>query len=164
MTYRAGQISATLADGNANSVVAAGVNGGTITLSATENINIVGDGAIMGFANANTTIAKDTTTLASQNVRTVQSANSTISRVDAALTAISSLRSNFGAIQSRFESTITNLQTTTENLTASRSRILDTDFAEETAKMTRAQILQQAGTAILAQANAVPQNVLSLLR
>ena len=97
-------------------------------------------------------------------MRTVTAANSTIQRVDSALTAISSLRSNFGAIQSRFESTITNLQTTTENLSASRSRILDTDFAAETANMTKAQILQQAGTAILAQANAVPQNVLSLLR
>jgi len=148
----------------ANSSTAAGVNGGTLTLSATENIQVTGDGAIMGFASAGFTIAKDTTTLSSQNVRTVAGANSTISRVDAALTAISSLRSNFGAIQSRFESTITNLQTTTENLTASRSRILDADFAAETAQMTKAQILQQAGTAILAQANSVPQNVLSLLR
>jgi flagellin len=163
VTYRDGTIG-TVANATANSTDATAVNGGTITLSATDNIVVTGDGAIMGFANANTTIAKDTTTLGTQNVRTVTAANSTIQRVDAALTAISSLRSNFGAIQSRFESTITNLQTTTENLTASRSRILDTDFAEETAKMTRAQILQQAGTAILAQANAVPQNVLSLLR
>jgi len=162
--FRAGQISATLADANANSAVAAGVNGGTLTLSATENIQVTGDGAILGFASAGFTIAKDTTTLSSQNVRTVSAANSTIQRVDAALTAISSLRSNFGAIQSRFESTITNLQTTTENLTASRSRILDADFAAETAQLTKAQILQQAGTAILAQANSVPQNVLSLLR
>jgi flagellin len=67
-------------------------------------------------------------------------------------------------MQSRFESTISSLQATTENLAASRSRILDTDFAAETANLTKAQILQQAGTAILAQANAVPQNVLSLLR
>jgi flagellin len=163
VTYRDGTVG-TVATATANSTDVTAVNGGTITLSATDNIVVTGDGAIMGFASANTTVAKDTTTLGTQNVRTVTAANSTISRVDAALTAISSLRSNFGAIQSRFESTITNLQTTTENLTASRSRILDTDFAEETAKMTKAQILQQAGTAILAQANAVPQNVLSLLR
>jgi flagellin len=77
---------------------------------------------------------------------------------------VSSLRSTFGAIQNRFESTIANLQSVSENLSASRSRILDTDFAAETANLTRAQILQQAGTAILAQANAVPQNVLTLLR
>jgi flagellin len=163
VTYRDGTIG-TVANATAGSTNAAAVNGGTVTLSATDNIVVTGDGAILGYATANTTIAKDTTTLASQNVRTATAANSTISRVDAALTAIGSLRSNFGAIQSRFESTITNLQTTTENLSASRSRILDTDFAAETANLTKAQILQQAGTAILAQANAVPQNVLSLLR
>jgi flagellin len=67
-------------------------------------------------------------------------------------------------VQNRFSSTIANLQTTSENLSASRSRILDADFAAETASLTRAQILQQAGTAILAQANSIPQNVLSLLR
>ena len=164
VVYRDGTLTAVLADAVAYSTVVGAVNGGTLALTASENIVVTGDGAIMGFATANTTIAKDTTTLASQNVLTVTAANSTIQRVDAALTAISTLRSTFGAIQSRFESTITNLQTTTENLAASRSRILDTDFAEETANLTKAQILQQAGTAILAQANAVPQNVLTLLR
>ncbi|MDT8372268.1 MAG: flagellin, partial [Gammaproteobacteria bacterium] len=71
--------------------------------------------------------------------------------------------STFGAIQNRFESTITNLNTAVENLSAARSRIMDADFAAETANLTRAQILQQAGTAMLAQANALPQSVLSLL-
>ena len=85
-------------------------------------------------------------------------------RVDAALTAVSSLRSTFGAIQNRFESTIANLSAVSENLEASRSRILDADFAAETAALTRAQILQQAGIAILAQANAAPQSVLALLQ
>ena len=85
-------------------------------------------------------------------------------RVDAALTAGQLAAQNLGASQNRFESTITNLTTAAENLTSSRSRIQDADFAAETAMLTRAQILQQAGTAILAQANAVPQNVLSLLR
>ena len=87
-----------------------------------------------------------------------------IRRVDSALTAISDRRSDFGAIQNRFESTITNLQTISENLAASRGRILDADFAAETANLTKAQILQQAGTAILAQANALPQAALSLLQ
>jgi flagellin len=67
-------------------------------------------------------------------------------------------------MQNRLESTIANLQTTSDNLSASRSRIRDADFAQETAQLTRAQILQQAGTAMLAQANAIPNNVLSLLR
>ncbi|WP_438971090.1 flagellin, partial [Methylophaga sp.] len=97
------------------------------------------------------------------NVTTVASANDAIQRVDSALTSVSDLRSTFGAIQNRFESTIANLSSTVESLSASRSRIQDADFAAETANLTRAQILQQAGTAILAQANSLPQNVLSLL-
>jgi flagellin len=88
----------------------------------------------------------------------------TLSIVDSALSSLSSQRARYGAIQGRFENAITNLQTTAENLTASRSRIQDTDFAAETANLTRAQILQQAGTAMLAQANAVPQTVLQLLQ
>jgi flagellin len=73
-------------------------------------------------------------------------------------------RAKFGAIQSRFGSTISNLQTNSENLSAARSRVRDADFAMETAELTRAQILQQAGTAMLAQANVAPQNVLTLLQ
>ncbi|WP_430010051.1 flagellin [Methylophaga lonarensis] len=83
--------------------------------------------------------------------------------VDGALTQISGLRAELGAVQARFESTIANLSISSENLAASRSRIMDADFAAETANLTRAQILQQAGTAMLAQANALPQNVLNLL-
>jgi flagellin len=94
----------------------------------------------------------------------VSNANTAISRVDAALASISTLRSTFGAIQNRFESAISNLQTTSENLTGARSRIQDADFAAETATLTRGQILQQAGVAMLAQANSLPNNVLSLLR
>ncbi len=74
------------------------------------------------------------------------------------------MRSTFGAIQNRFESVIANLTTTSENLSASRSRIQDADFAQETANLSRAQILQQAGTAMVAQANQLPQGVLALLR
>ena len=102
--------------------------------------------------------------LDSVNVLNVTGANDAIQRVDSALTEVSSLRSTFGAIQNRFESTIANLQAVSENLEASRSRILDADFAAETAALTKAQILQQAGTAMVAQANQLPQNVLSLLR
>jgi flagellin len=163
VVYRDGTVG-TFANATANSTDATAVNGGLVTLSASENINIVGDGAILGFATANATITKDTQTLAQQNVLTVSGANATMQRVDVALTAVSSLRSSLGSMQSRFESTISSLQATTENLSASRSRILDTDFAAETANLTKGQILQQAGTAILAQANSIPQNVLSLLR
>jgi flagellin len=102
--------------------------------------------------------------LASQNVLTVTGANDTIHSVDSALTAIDNLNSTFGAIQNRFQSTIASLGTAVTNLSAARSRIQDADFAAETSNLTRAQILQQAGTSILAQANAIPQGVLKLLQ
>ena len=138
--------------------------GGTITLSAAETITLGGgEEARAGFTTAQQ-IAVDAVTLSSVGVDTVDNANQTILRVDAALGTISSVRSEFGAVQARFESTIVNLQTISENLSASRSRIEDADFAAETAKLTKAQILQQAGVAVLAQANAVPQTVLGLLR
>ncbi len=164
VTYRDGTLSTTIADASAYSTVAAAVNGGTLTLTAADNIILTGDGTILGFATANVTLAKDTTTLAAVNVLTVSGANNVMQRVDAALTSVSSLRSTFGAIQNRFESTIQSLSAVSENLEASRSRILDADFAAETAALTKAQILQQAGVAILAQANTAPQSVLALLQ
>jgi flagellin len=84
--------------------------------------------------------------------------------IDKALASVDALRSDLGAIQNRFESTITNLNNTVNNLSAARSRIEDADYATEVSNMTKAQILQQAGTSVLAQANQVPQTVLSLLR
>ena len=98
------------------------------------------------------------------DVSTVLGAQQAMEVVDKALGAINSTRADLGAIQNRFTSVVANLQTSSENLSASRSRIKDTDFAKETAELTRTQILQQAGTAMLAQANQVPQNVLSLLQ
>jgi flagellin len=163
VTYRDGTID-TVANAKLATPTATATNGGTLTFTATQNIVMTGDGVAMGFGAANNTVALDTKTISSSNVLTVAGANDTIQRIDSALTSVSSIRSTFGAIQNRFESTIANLQSVSENLSASRSRILDTDFAAETANLTRAQILQQAGTAILAQANSVPQNVLTLLR
>src|SRR5690606_17126899 len=87
-----------------------------------------------------------------------------LAQLDDALATVDSLRSDLGAIQNRFQSTIANLSNTVNNLSAARSRIEDADYAVEVSNMTRAQILQQAGTAVLAQANQVPQGVLSLLR
>jgi len=154
----------TVANATNNSTDAAAVNGGRLTLTANENIVITGDGAIMGFAGANATISKDTTTISSVNVATVSASNTAIYRIDSAITAVTNLRSTFGSIQNRFESVIANLSASAENITAARSRIMDADFAAETASLTRAQILQQAGVAMLAQANALPNNVLTLLR
>lgn len=138
-----------------------GVVRGTITLSASDNITLTGQFADIG---SGATIAKDSVTLDSTDVLSVANAEATINRVDSALTVVSDLRSSFGAIQNRFESTIANLQAVSENLAASRSRIQDADFAAETAALTKAQILQQAGVAVLSQANAQPQLALSLLQ
>jgi len=87
-----------------------------------------------------------------------------INNIDAALNDINDTRATYGATQSRFDAIITNLQTGVENQTAARSRIMDADFASETANMSRAQVLQQAGTAMVAQANQLPQQVLKLLQ
>ncbi|MBP0596988.1 flagellin [Herbaspirillum sp. LeCh32-8] len=91
-------------------------------------------------------------------------AQKAIKNLDKAINVISSKRAEFGAVQNRFTAVINNLQVSSENITASRSRIMDTDYAAETANLTRAQILQQAGTAMLSQANSSPQSVLSLLK
>ena len=99
----------------------------------------------------------------SLGIATADAARSAITMVDTMLDRVSTVRSDFGTIQNRFESVVRNLQNVAENLSASRSRIQDADFAMETAAMTRNQILQQAGIAMLSQANAAPQSVLSLL-
>jgi flagellin len=151
-------------DTAANATPVAVTAKGSIRLTAAETITIGGSSpAAIGFG-AGGALALGSSALNSASVTTVANANTMIGRVDAALTSVSSLRSTFGAIQNRFESTIASLSAVSENLQASRSRILDADFAAETAALTRAQILQQAGVAILAQANAAPQSVLALLR
>ena len=98
------------------------------------------------------------------DVTTFANAQLALSIVDGAVSAVNGQRAKFGAMQSRFETTIANLQVAAENLTASRSRIRDADYAAETAELTRGQILQQAGTAMLAQANQLPNSVMQLLR
>ena len=98
------------------------------------------------------------------DISSVIGSNLAVDIIDGALAKVNSIRSDLGAIQNRFGSTIASLQTSSENITAARSRILDTDFAAETANLTRSQILQQAGVAMLAQANALPNQVLTLLR
>lgn len=102
--------------------------------------------------------------LADVDVLTRSNASDALSTLDYALQQVNSQRAELGAVQTRFESTISNLGITSENLSAARSRIQDADFAAETARLTKAQILQQAGTSVLSQANQIPQNVLSLLQ
>jgi flagellin len=144
------------------------VTGAYASIDATNHLVIAaGDKLTLGGAGATAlgvASAALSGSLNTQNVKTTAAANSTIQSVDAALTSVSTLRGTLGAIQNRFQSTINSLQSVSENLSASRSRILDTDFAAETANLTKSQILQQAGTAMVAQANSIPQNVLSLLK
>ncbi len=137
---------------------------GELTFSALDNIAIGGTGATeLGFAAA-TTIAKDSNGVDDIDISTVDGAQEAIQRIDSALNSVNSQRADLGAIQNRFASTVENLQNSVENMSASRSRIQDTDFAVETSNLTKNQILQQAGTAMLAQANQLSQGVLSLLR
>jgi len=117
-------------------------------------------GAIVGTAALSTT----SNTIANMDVLTATNAQKALDTIDGALSQINSSRAALGAYQNRFSSVIANQQTTTENLSASRSRIQDADFAKETANLSRAQVLQQAGTAMLSQANQSSQGVLSLLR
>ncbi len=98
------------------------------------------------------------------NLGTQAGASAAITAIDTAIESVSTARANLGALQNRFEHTINNLNVTAENLSASESRIRDTDMAQEMMAFTRSQILSQAGTAMLAQANQAPQSVLSLLR
>ncbi|WP_421571140.1 flagellin [Stenotrophomonas sp. PD6] len=117
--------------------------------------------ALAGIADADAD-ARDT--VSGVDISSVAGAQKALSIVDDALKSVNSSRADMGAIQNRFTSTIANLNTTSENLSASRSRIRDTDYAKETAELTRTQILQQAGTAMLAQANQSPSSVMSLLQ
>ena len=98
------------------------------------------------------------------SVSTAGKASDALGVIDGALSTVNTIRADLGAVQNRFESTISNLQTNIENQSASQSRILDADFAAETAKMAKANVLQQAGISVLAQANARPNQVLSLLQ
>ena len=117
-----------------------------------------------GLATAAAGSASKLKSVASLDITTFDGAQAAIKIADAALAKVNGQRAQLGALQSRFDSAISNLASTTENLSASKSRITDTDFASETANMTRGQILQQAGTSMLAQANSLPNGVLSLLR
>ncbi|MDR4517460.1 MAG: flagellin [Nitrosomonas sp.] len=155
--FTAGVTTRTLTGGAAtDSAIATG----TVELSSSAGQITVGNGNADVFG-ASTSAFNSVATL---DISSATGAQTAIETLDAALAQINSSRGDLGAIQNRFSSTIANLQTTAENLSASRSRIQDADFAAETANMTRGQILQQAGTAILAQANSLPNNVLSLLR
>ena len=140
---------------------------GNLVLTSASTITVGGTGtaADVGVDPAAAAATATTTTgFAALDISSAAGASLAIKYMDSALAAVNTARATLGAVQNRFASVVTNLQTTSENLSASRSRIQDTDFAAETANLTRGQILQQAGTAMLAQANSLPQTVLKLLQ
>jgi flagellin len=161
---------------NANAGTVSFGNGNLAATGATDNnIGITGQVSLdseksfsaTGTANAVLASASVTSTrqsVASLDITDFDGATKALKIVDSALAAVNGQRSKFGALQSRFESTISNLESTSTNLSAAQSRILDADFASETAKLAKSQVLQQAGISVLAQANARPQQVLSLLQ
>lgn len=132
------------------------------TFSVSSSIADSAGSVFSGAANAVATVS--TQLVSSIDVGTAAGANTAIEIIDAAIATVSGIRADLGAVQNRFSTTMSNLEATSENLAAARSRIQDADFAKETAEMTRSQILQQAGVAMVAQANALPQSVLSLLQ
>ncbi|HRD71890.1 MAG TPA: flagellin [Aquimonas sp.] len=174
-----GAVSLTAADGRNVTIAAtgtaaaetgltAGTTFGGIRLTSTDSAGITLGGASLATTGLTAGYTAATATfgagVAAIDVSTASGAELALSTIDSALATINSSRANLGALQNRFSNVVSNLAINSENVTAARSRIQDADFAAETANLTRAQILQQAGTAMLAQANQVPQNVLSLLR
>ena len=133
-----------------------GANAATTDQITINTENLTGENSIVeviGAANAN-----------AASIGTAAGASAALGKLDTMLATVNAKRAEFGAIQNRFEAVIQTLQVSAENQTAARSRIMDADFASETATLTRSQVLQQAGTAMLSQANSLPNNVLSLLR
>jgi flagellin len=146
----AGVVSLTNGSGSSTVVAFAGASATTATTGLTAGTTAATSSTVAGFA--------------AVDISTTWGADTAIAAMDSALSALNAGRADLGAYQNRFSSAIANVQTTAENLSASRSRIVDTDFAAETATLSRNQVLQQAGTAMLTQANAMPQSVLALLR
>lgn len=170
-----GAVTLTAADGRdiivggtiTNTGLTAATTHSTVSLESSASIVASGGAIASAGLTAGTTAAATVTsanTISNTNVLTAQSALKALDTIDAALGSINASRADLGAYQNRFSSVVANQQTTIENLSASRGRIQDADFAKETANLSRAQVLQQAGTAMLSQANQSSQGVLSLLR
>ena len=160
----------TLTDGKLtfNTTTADAAGGGTAVAYAKGTVELSSDrGFSISDSDSDFVTDGDVASLQSVStidVSTVDGSSKALKIIDSALAAVNGQRASFGALQSRFETTVNNLQSTSENMSASRGRIQDADFAAETANLSRSQILQQAGTAMVAQANQLPQGVLALLR
>ena len=162
-TKRLEDVAKSISEATGGRVTATVEAGGKLKISSLEEFSFAGAAAATTGLDAADKGVK-ATGFDKVSVKTATDADLTILSMDAALKAVNSARADLGAIQNRFESVVSNLSVNSENLSASKSRIMDADFASETANLSRSQILQQAGTAMVAQANQLPQGVLSLLR
>ncbi len=159
-----GATATTLTSGGTDSTTVAGKVDFTSSDAFSVSSSVADSAGSVVSGAANAAVASTATNVSSIDISTVDGANTAVSIIDAALAQVSGIRANLGAVQNRFDSTISNLKTTSENASAARSRILDADFASETATLTKNQILQQAGLSVLSQANQQPQSVLKLLQ
>lgn len=155
-------VSSAISEATSGRVTASIGDDGKLTLRSLESFTVSGGTAATTVVAADAGVQKSGINLV--DISTQTGADDAILRMDAALKSVNSARADLGAMQNRFESVVSNLSVNSENLSASKSRITDADFAAETANLSRSQILQQAGTAMVAQANQLPQGVLSLLR
>jgi len=132
--------------------------------NAGQTINVGSATLNLDQSSVSSVLSGGTNAASSLNINSAASNSANLAAIDSALQAVNDARANIGAAQSRFQNTVSFLQSAAENQTAAKGRIMDADFASETANLSRAQILQQAGTAMIAQANQLPQGVLSLLK
>ncbi len=141
-------------------------NGVNILATSTAQVFQIGanSGDVVSVSITDLSTASTISSAIGGGVDSVTNASAAMVNIDAALKTINTERANYGAVQNRFEAIISTLQVSAENQSAARGRIMDADFAVETANLSRAQILQQAGTAMVAQANQIPQGVLALLK
>jgi flagellin len=171
-TWNASDLASAINAAHITNVTASADSSGHLQLESFSNagITVSGSGAIgtdAGLSGTATTIytaSTSSTSLATADVLNVKDAQQTLQAVDSALNEVDSLQGQLGAVQNRFTSTITNLQSSTQNAQSSQSAIQDADYAAEASNLSRAQVLQQAGTAMVAQANQIPQTVLKLLQ
>ena len=165
-------ITSTFTVESANTGLALGTTYGTVTLASSKAFSIehgqnVTANAVslnLGMNTGTYGAGRNGQSLSSIDVSTISGSNSAIVAIDNAINSLNNSRANLGSVINRFSSTVSNLGVATENISAAQSRIRDTDFAKETAKLSRGQILQQAGVAMLAQANALPNTILALLK
>ena len=136
----------------------------TLTLKGEVDFSSTATAPVAGFGFTAAVVAAQTGGVSALKVDTQSGAWNTLQKVDKAIDQVNSSRGDLGALQTRFEKTVENIDIQNENISAAKGRITDADFAVETANLSKAQILQQAGTAMVAQANQLPQSVLSLLR